>query len=238
LLHDRCHQPVAPAGSWRVTLRNNAKPPLRLSICVQTDQSITPHAQTGLLARLEHPDYRRYDETTGRILDSCDNPASFAKGIPDISAVVRRHGSINATAASNDVIAVAGYRRSDGRPADYSATGHGVALDPHHGRPVPSVALPTDDSPALFGVLGAGASNGSVVAMRGTSFASASATRLIAEELKAGGAARRGLQARLAVAAAAAEKAKPLHYGPTPDAVKIGSGRMSPVPSALANRGT
>jgi len=52
----------------------------------------------------------------------------------------------------------------------------------------PNGALPTDDSPTLFGILASGARDGSQIAYRGTSFAAAQATRLLAARLaKVGG---------------------------------------------------
>jgi hypothetical protein len=236
LLHNQHERPVAPSGRWRISIRNKGIRPVQAFLSVQTDQSIMPHAQTGLLARLEHPDYRRCHETTGRCLDSCDPPSSFAGGVPDSSAILRRHGSINSTAASSDVIAVAGYRASDGRPADYSATGQGAPLDPTRSRAFPSVALPTDDSPALFGAHGAGAASGSVVAMRGTSFAAASATRIIAEKLKEGTKARADLQIWLEGEARKNETHNTAVW-PKACEVKIGKGRLLATPSSRMKRG-
>ena len=71
------------------------------------------------------------------------------------------------------------YRNSDGKPASYSATGIGKKTGEGNSA-APTAAFPTDDGAAHFGILSAGAANGSVVAMQGTSFASAQATRFIA----------------------------------------------------------
>ena len=178
---------MAPAGRWKIQVRNRETWRMGIYLGVQTDQSTLPYASTGLRAIFERPEYRRHDESSGRVLDSYDYPVDHEAGSRDNSPVLRRHGSINATAASVETVAVAGYRVLDGRPADYSATGLGRSIaEPGRSvgemfdRATPSVALPSDDGPAHIGTLAAGAANGSVVPMRGTSFAAGAATRQVA----------------------------------------------------------
>ena len=181
---------MAPAGRWKIRVRNRESWRMGIYLGVQTDQSTLPYASTGLRAVFERQEYERYDESSGRVLDTYDYPVDHEAGSRDNSPVLRRHGSINATAASKETVAVAGYRVSDGRPADYSATGLGRPIaDPGRSvgdmfdRATPSVALPSDDGPAHIGTLAAGAANGSVVPMSGTSFAAAAATRQVALKL-------------------------------------------------------
>jgi hypothetical protein len=229
----KANRESAPAGAWTVTIRNDAGLPIRVYLGAQTDQSIVPNANTGLRPYLETPDYRRYDDT-GRLLDSYPypypHPAPSAgdpwQGDLETSPVLQRHGSINATASSTHVIAIAGFRRSDGRPAAYSATGLNFNPRLYRARRHPSAALPTDDGPAHRGILAAGASSGSVVAFQGTSFASAAATRCIAERLKIAHPAAFDAEKWLAGAAAAAETAKPADQKERPPAPKVGAGRL------------
>ncbi|MGL4636182.1 MAG: S8 family serine peptidase [Beijerinckiaceae bacterium] len=224
----------APAGAWQITVRNKSKVTRKVFVEVQTDQSGRADSKAGRQARLEHAGYSGTDQTTGRVLDSCDDPGLFEGGKSDTQSVLRRHGTINATAMGNDVIAVAGYRRSDGQPARYSSTGHGFKVG-DNGREEPSFAAPTDDSPALFGVLTAGAAEGSVVAMRGTSFASAQTTRIAAELMlggvKPGHPLMKALEKR-----AIADEAKLKPVSPTPCATKVGKGRVIPEPHLTINR--
>jgi Subtilase family len=178
---------AAPSGDWTVVLRNNSSKPMVVQVSAQTDQSIRPRSATGLRPRLQYPDYERY-EPNGRVRDTFSFPYKVGMSDLDNSKVLRRHGSINNTGISKRIVSVAGFRRTDGKPADYSATGFGfnVTKDPHYGdsRSAPTISLVTDDGAAHFGTLAAGASNGSIAAMRGTSFAAAGVTRMISQEFK------------------------------------------------------
>jgi len=171
---------TAPAGRWTITLENRSGTRIRTLLSVQTDQSVHPAGATGLRAYFIDKSYEatRFDRTTGRPVDSY----TYGSGTPislDTSAGVRRHGTISATAlARGKTFVVAGYRRSDGRPSPFSATRMDKEL--LIVSPEKFVALPAEDDAALFGVLAAGAADGSVVAMRGTSFSSALCTRAIA----------------------------------------------------------
>jgi hypothetical protein len=228
-----------PAGRWEITVASTLAGgmPTRVFLGVQTDQSTRPYARTGLLPRLVHPDYERY-RADGRLRDSHAYP--FAKGMGDdeTSAILRRHGSINATAASSAVIAIAGYRRSDGRPAVYSATGaHPDAPPVGKGRVAPTVSCVTDDGYAQYGILGAGSMSGGVVAMRGTSFAAAQATRLISQRMKDGVPADFDAEAWLHGEGKAAERqVKACYPGTQPPKAKIGSGRLPAIRTRPVSR--
>lgn len=218
----------SPAGCWSVTVRNRSEDgdAIRVFLSAQTDQSVQPQGATGLLPRLETGDYRRFLDD-GRLRDSYLHPYHPAQPDQETSKVLRRHGSINATAMSKAVVAIAGHRRSDGRPAIYSATGaHPDAPAASPGRAHPTVSFGTDDGYAHFGVLGAGAANGSVVAMRGTSFAAAQATRALSLRLKDGITEAFDAEAWFAAQGAAAERGHMTWPGCQPPAAKIGGGRI------------
>ncbi len=168
--------PVAPSGIWEIRLENKSNAEVTAHCTIQTDQSILPNSGTGLRSFFDMSDYQRLD-SQGRMIDSAPY-GEFTTAENDKSLVTRK-GTINASASLQWVNCIAGYRKSDGKPALYSASGFGQVRAPGH-IPDPTVALPTDDSAALFGILAAGAKNGSRVAMRGTSFASAQAARLFA----------------------------------------------------------
>lgn len=185
--------PSAPGGLWQIRL---SRPWFGTRLCaasIQTDQSVTPNRSVNLRSYFDDPAYQRHDET-GRVLDSYSYPPDDCGNVENLDirareSRVRRHGTMNASAAHKAVARIAGYRLSDGRPATYSATGVGRAsgqdagLDYGSGSKselkarAPTVAFPSDDGYAHFGLLAAGAADGSVVAMRGTSFASAQAAR-------------------------------------------------------------
>lgn len=191
-------RPPAPSGDWRIMLCNSGESFTRLNLMVQTDQSILPTSATGLRSYFDDDCYDRYDET-GRVIDSYEYPTVGKPVNLDTlkNCAIRRHRTMNASASHKHVARIAAYRQSDGQPAPYSATSRGKADGSDEGtegwppsamakRPpssvgYPTAALPTEEGPAHRGLLGAGASDGSVVAMSGTSFASAQATRCLVE---------------------------------------------------------
>lgn len=211
---------TGPAGFWTIRVRNVSGSPITVYLNVQTDQSLRPRASTGLRPRFQRSDYRRYLDN-GRIRDTFAYPYDPPHGDLETSPVLRRHGTINATAVSNDIVAVAGYRIMDGKPAVYSSTGLSASLDPQTGRANPTLATPSDDGAVHFGLLGAGAASGSVVALSGTSVASACAARRLALHLLTNAPANFDPNAFLEGEAATADTApgKP----PPP---KIGAGRL------------
>lgn len=206
LRQDR-RQDTAPAGAWTIKLATpNGE--IRAVMSVQTDQAILPGRAIGLRSYFDDPVYVTHDEA-GRLVESYAYPAADGKWPkntdwdPENPSLVRRHGTMNASAAHDYVTCVGGYRVTDGKPMAYSATGRGrksggddgigVKTDFADGgrRGAPTVLLPTDDGPAHFGVLAAGAANGSVVAMQGTSFAAPQAVRRIVDAHLSGTAAGR-----------------------------------------------
>lgn len=173
-------------GKWRIRLRNGAKHPVTFMASIQTDQTTLPGSSVARRSYFEDARYT-FADRDGRGADtySYDRRLSDPDArLLDATCSLQRRGTLNSYAANEDVIVVAGYRASDGRPAPYSASG-----SPSSGMcPVdPDVALPSDDGYAHFGLVSEGASDGSVRAMRGTSFSCACATRLIIESFLNGG---------------------------------------------------
>lgn len=175
-----------PAGRWKVRFRNlSTDASLSVSVMVQTDQPVDSATSVARASYLDDPTYAKFS-AGGRICDSYEygyqrgSPPSVSPENLDNAEYVKRHGSLNSYAANSGVATIAGYRSNDGRPATYSSTGSGKKDGPK-GRGAPTAAFPTDDGYAHPGILSDGASDGSIVAMRGTSFASALATREVAK---------------------------------------------------------
>jgi hypothetical protein len=227
--------PPGPAGVWRVEVRCSRQCSVRVQ--VQSDQSGLIQSGSGLQSYLDDPAYRPWLDTgwpgdaAETLNDAHGAPRdSFAypmnSGSPGWlewgQGPVFRIGTTNTLTSTFYANAIAGYRVSDGRPAAYSATGQ-QRPDATAVLPI-QMAYPTEDGRAHYGILGAGARDGTSVAYRGTSGASALATRdIVAAMLKGAGP---GYGASdLQQTAAAAEAGRPGHYGPAA-AEKIGAGRM------------
>jgi hypothetical protein len=203
----------APSGAWTIRLRNDKRKRIQCRLSVQTDQQVSAGRPSSLRSYFDDPDYRRFDEA-GRLVESEGYPRDAGSVNSDLigGSPVRRHGTMNSSASNRAVARVGGYRLTDGRPAFYSATGRGRRNGQDDGTLLghsfvngasgaPTAALPTDDGPAHFGILAAGSANGSTVAMRGTSFASAQAVRCVVNDLLERG--RAGPSARAILAAQA-----------------------------------
>ena len=170
----------APAGRYRLHLKNcSCHSRLEVRARIQTDEATLPSARNARRAYFEDPDYALF-EPDGRLADSYPYPGGPRPVSYDNQSPIRRHGTMNAYAADDRVVAIAGFRSSDGRPAAYSATGLGLR-DARWGRAAPTAAFPSDDGAVHFGLLSDGARDGSVVALQGTSFACAAATRFVTE---------------------------------------------------------
>lgn len=161
--------PLAPAGVWRIKLRNDSSAAIKVSMSVQTDQTETPSSVVNQRSYFEDEDYERFDET-GRVIDSFDYPDAGSAPVAHTStALVNREGTINAVGATSHTALVAGYRRTDGRMMPYSSTGN---IRNNHSR-LPVAAMPSRDGYAHYGTLASGARDGTVAALEGTSFSSA-----------------------------------------------------------------
>lgn len=165
-------------------------------------------------------------------------------------AIARRHGTMNSMAQfrttlepgdkySPGVTIAGGYRLSDGKPAPYSSTGLGYRrFNGRLGIGAPTVAYPSDDGYAHTGRLAAGASDGSVRAMQGTSFAVAQLTRRLAQILlDSDNRKDRDFPLRKVVFEEAEELEKPSkRYGRFADPEKVGGGRLDMAPRTRVPR--
>lgn len=165
---------AAPAGDWRITLTydKTAEFPdeLEVTVAIQTDQALLPAGGDGFSSFFVDPKQKRFDDA-GRSVDVFSDRhfgGHYEEGY------VRQEGTINASGVG--LVTVAGYRDTDGRPAVYSCTGFTQREEDG-----PCVAMVSDDGYAHPGTIGAGSSDGSRVAMSGTSFATALATRFVVE---------------------------------------------------------
>lgn len=235
---------------------------LFVSFSVQTDQSDQPESQAAMLSYFDNEHYQRFrangriSDTYNYPEKLCGKPPSSDARLDYDNYIdgdknrrnpgpVRRHGTMNAIAGFRTkplrdqngympgAIIVGGHRLSDGRPASYSSTGLGFRP---HGNDTnlaaPIAAMPVDDGYAHLGRLGAGARDGSVVAMQGTSFAAAQMTALTARLLLDN---RWDTKYQLRAAVfKAAQKAEwtDVTYNGYADIEKVGGGRLPPLPSS------
>lgn len=187
-------QVSAPAGLWDIsvdfsgdkTRDPNSATVHEVAMHIQSDQSGMRHAQTGLPSYFDSDKYRALDLDRGRPIDSFEagqnrryrgkNAESWKHFGP-----VQRKGTNNALATFKEAIVIGGYRTSDGAPAVYSSTFHNK-IGRDTARTAVSALLPSEDAPSYFGLLAAGARDGTVAMLRGTSMATGLATRRLAIE--------------------------------------------------------
>lgn len=181
---------LAPAGRWDVRARYAGAGASQrgISMVVQSDQTVGSGGETGLASYLMPQGeavYHSHDPQTGAVIDSLRYPFknTVADWQEDAAAQggVTRAGTHNAIATMEQVVVAAGYRRTDGAPAEYSSTMPRVAV--MGARSAPTASYPTDDGAMHLGILAAGAKSRSVVAFQGTSFACAQAARQTAVAL-------------------------------------------------------
>lgn len=168
---------LAPAGRWSLELKRLTYP-LRLDAYVQADLFGGPLSQNARRAYFDHPDYRDYLES-GHVRDSFTSDYPHQ---PLDNGPVSRVGTHNALASSPYTAMIGGYRCSDGTPVGYSATGY-LGPPEHYSRSDVDVMFPCEDGAAHPGILGAGTRDGSVVALNGTSAATALASRSMVDKL-------------------------------------------------------
>ncbi len=212
-------RPEAPAGVWRVQVAASGG----IDAFIQSDQSGLRHSPTGRRSRFDHPADVVWG-ADGHPRDSFDYDTGADTDDLAVYGPVSMKGTQNALASAPGAVVIGGYRRSDGRPVRYGATARTPqGLD---------AALPSEDSPALFGLLAAGARDGSVTALRGTSMASALATRAILTawraEIAQGLPPQAGDSAWMQAQAQQAEATHPPPYRPAAP-LKAGAGRL-PLP--------
>jgi hypothetical protein len=171
------HVATAPFGVWQVTLTNTGGQPVTFDAYIERDDvAIGQH--TG--ARQSYFEDTHYD-TSGNLesfVDHADNPTP-----------IRRSGTFNSLSTGQRTVSVGGTRRQAdawSRFARYSPQ----IPDPDAARPqrpgvknVPDTLQPSDDNPALWGVLGAGSLSGSVVRLAGTSSSAPQQARVLINDL-------------------------------------------------------
>jgi len=166
---------MTSAGSWTIALDAAGKKPAKGWAYVQSDQSLTHSGQTGLVSTFTHPDFEAYDEF-GRLIDAYSYKTPPV--LTDVTPPIRRTGTMNAIAHNCEARVIGSFRTSDGKPSIFSSA---AALSADlGGRAAPTALLPGENGAARFGLLAAGSRSSSTVAMAGTSFSTALATRRIA----------------------------------------------------------
>ena len=162
---------VVPSGLWLIKLKNTAQQELRgIDLRVHRDD-VGMFARTGARqSYFDDPKYERFDPDTGRPINDerLDDQGYGTR--------VTRQGTLSAYAFAEGVLAVGGYRRSDGQPAAYSSAGR-------EGARVPDLAAVSERSPSQGGVLAAGTYSGSVAILNGTSVAAPQVTRALADQI-------------------------------------------------------
>jgi hypothetical protein len=181
-------KPVAPSGTWLITLTNAGPTSLLIDSWIARDDTPFGYPIRGRQSRFEDPLYElhRFDPQ-GR-LSEVDTPSSY----------VKRDGSINGLATGTTTAVIGGNRHSDFASARYSAGGPTIAprtvLPPP--RRGPDATAAAEFSVASVGMLASGMRSRSVIAVNGTSVAAPQVTRWIASRM-----ARRYSGNRAAVAA-------------------------------------
>ncbi len=175
----------AAAGLWKIRIKNSSPDTHRVRAMIQTDQSTLPASPRGRRSAFEDELYPYFDDQ-GRLADTfpfvdAADPVPIQNASP-----IRRRGTVNSYAANTYVAAIAGHRSLDGRPASYSSTGLGNDESLRANRLTPSISATAENGAAHFGVLSDGASDGSKVALAGTSMACATATRYLLDKLVSG----------------------------------------------------
>lgn len=247
------------AGLWKITVKNRSQgnPKLQCVLSVQTDQQLQTTRARNKRSYFDDAEYLTHDVNhvshekrgSGRILETYSyHPDPIRNNDFPFETPVRRHGTINSSASHRSIACIGGYRASDGRPAPYSSSGRGksppgggkrsrddgttLPRKMKGGRYAPTASLPTDDAPSHFGILATGSANGSTVAMRGTSFASAQAARELVYSLFDDPSAGKSEKARLTKIARLQEyRGWPHRNGFDNDLIEVlGAGRiLSPI---------
>jgi hypothetical protein len=179
VLGDGRTNPVAPSGTWTVTLVSTGLDGEPVEAWIQRDDTPYGFPLRGRQSYFDDPDYVRFDPQ-GREIEE-DSHRDQEKS----PSFVKRAGSINSIATGAETTVVGGALGHVLRPARYSAGGPITrrAGDPQAHREGPDGMAESDRSLVRLGVLAAGTRSGSKVALNGTSVAAPQATREIAAEL-------------------------------------------------------
>lgn len=194
---------VETAGLWAITIEYMGAAS-EFSLHVQSDQALREDSRTGLRSYFDHPAYHTHtDQSDTRRIGMPTGAKYIPIGTsgdsyfyPDGTHLenwlhrgpVQRKGSLNALVSTQAVLAIGGYRRSDGAPALYSSTTGEALLDEAmqaNAEPARllTALLPTDDGVAHLGLRASGPRSGSIAVMQGTSMGAARATRHLVDTL-------------------------------------------------------
>lgn len=163
---------TAPAGVWKLTLKNEGSNKVVFDAYVERDDEIIGVRTGALQSRFEDDCY-----------DSSGNPGSFVDA-PDKRSLIRRSGTFNSIATGAGIVAVCGTRLSTSTGADLEWARYSPRDTPNPKRTsrpgvlrYPKRREPSDENATLLGLGAAGTRSGSVVRMVGTSDAAPQVTR-------------------------------------------------------------
>jgi hypothetical protein len=166
----------APVGRYRLHVANQGTEAADVRFVVQRDDTPDGWPGYGRQSTLDHPESRSLD------------PETRDYDLPAGDSLVRRERTLSAhaTSPSEHVFVVGGAMAlapgaPGPRPARYTAEG---PCDDE--RVLPDLSAPSEDGPAMPGVLAAGFFSGSVVRYAGTSGAAPQVTRRLAELIAEG----------------------------------------------------
>ena len=205
---DQESEPVVlvPSGLWQIRVRNLGKLELRnIDLRVHRDDPGMFSRSGARQSYFDDPEYVMFDPGSGRIIN--DERQDRTRGTR-----VTRQGTLSSYAYAKGVLAVGGYRRSDGQPATYSSSGRRAndRTEDADGNPLggPDLAAVSEESPALTGVLAAGTYSGSVAILAGTSVAAPQITRALADQTAERATAKAAIPGENPKTAGAAEELK------------------------------
>jgi len=176
--------PIGPAGLWNLKLEHTGVP-VDATFFVQSDQSAVRTSKTAGRSYFDHKAYRVHLDDGGLADTYSDQPDHNGETDNDSwrnFGPVQRRGTHNALAtinekgSSGDFVVIGGFDDSSGYPSIYSSSVDGDPNDEEK-RDSISVSYPSENGASQYGLLAAGARDGSVTAYRGTSMATALATR-------------------------------------------------------------
>jgi hypothetical protein len=221
-----------PAGIWRLRVRNKARRSIKVTMSIQTDQSGAPGSSFNKRSYFDDEDGQSYNQMGGVVDSYAYDPQGQAPVNTDQSNLLRRHGTLNAVGPQDHILLIAGHRESDGRMEPYSATGGELPWSQDGKMAKPAVSMPSRETATHFGKLATGSRDGSCVAMQGTSFAAALATRRLIRILAANGQKTGAQQVRQLLKAEAEADERAQSYSGKVSDLKAGWGRMKANPGS------
>jgi hypothetical protein len=157
---------VAPAGKWRITVRNDRKKACNVVLDVQRDDAPRGFPRIGRQSYLEDEHYGAFDRKTRTYTNLGDGSSVTRLGT--LSAI--------ATKKAKEIYVVGGAVNVPNQEASlYTSSG------PNGKKDGPNLAATAEDGYATPGALAAGTFSGSVFALGGTSAAAPRITRKVVE---------------------------------------------------------